>query len=137
MSSLAFPLLQNRLDKHYLSREKIPHLGQIQDHAKSIVSDSFQDFLLLPRRLRYSMQNILLGQYRLTPLHKKRATRKRIPRDGDFHLALQFLSLRTLLEPALQTVYDEWNKLYQSAGSPVDEERPKRRRRPRRRRKAR
>jgi len=137
MSSLAFPLLESQIDTHYTAREKIPHLGQIQDHARSVVSDSFQEFLLLPRRLRYSMQNILLGQYRLTPLHKKRGNRKRIPRDGDFHLALQFLSLRTLLEPALQTVYDEWNKLYKSVGSPVSEESPKRRRRPRRRRKAR
>lgn len=135
LSSLAYPLLQKRLKTHFLEREQIPHLGQIQNHIRILVSDLFQEFLILPRRLRYSMQNILLGQYRLTPFHKKKTKRKRIPKDSDFHLALKFLLLRCCLEPGLKKIHEEWQTLYLSQERPQAEE-PKRRRRPRRRKRA-
>ncbi len=133
LSSLAYPLLQKRIHTQYLEREHIPHLGQIQNQTRILVSDLFQEFLLLPRRLRYSMQNVLLGQYRLTPLHKKKTKRKRIPQDSDFSLALKFLSLRVCLEPGLKKIYDDWYQLYSSIERP-EEEKPKKHRRPRRRR---
>jgi poly(A) polymerase len=133
LSSMAYPLLQKQIKKHYLEREKIPHLGQIQNHTRDLVSKLFQEFLLLPRRLRYEMQNILLGQYRLTPLHKKKM-RKRIPGDSDFHLALKFLELRTCIEPGLKQVHQDWHELYHSEERP-EEQKPRRRRRRSRRRK--
>jgi len=135
LSSLVFPLLQKRLQLHYLERETIPHLGQIQIQIRGLISDIFQEFLTLPRRLRYSMQNVLLGQYRLTPLHKKKTKRKRIPGDSDFHLALKFLALRACLEPGLKKIYEDWQQFYSTQKWP-DEEKPRgRRRRPRRRKK--
>lgn len=133
LTSLVYPLLQKRLDTLFLEREQIPHLGQIQHQTRKLLSETFQDFFPLPRRIRMSMHNILLGQYRLTPLHQRKG-KKRIPRDSDFHLALKFFSLRSCLEPGLQTVYDEWHELYRASDI---QEKPKKRRRPRRRRKPR
>lgn len=114
LSSFAFPLLQKRLKTFYLDREQIPHLGQIQHQAQSIILEYFQKFFLLPKRLRYSMQNILLGQYRLTPLHTKKGIKKRIPRDSDFDLALKFLALRSCLEPGLKKIHEDWYQLFVS-----------------------
>lgn len=134
LSSLAYPLLQHRLDLHFLSREKIPHLGQIERHTRDLIHEVFDGFFLVPRRLKVGVNNVLTGQYRLTPLHKKKM-RKRIPRGSDFDLALKFLGLRTCLEPGLQSLYEEWSELYESTSYGKEEERPKRRgrRRPRRR----
>ncbi|MDN3505845.1 MAG: polynucleotide adenylyltransferase PcnB [Simkaniaceae bacterium] len=132
LSSMAFPLLQKRIKTQFLERERIPHLGQIQNHTRDLVSDLFQEFLLLPRRLRYEMQNVLLGQFRLTPLHKK-AIRKRIPKDSDFHLAIKFLELRSCLEPGLKQVHEEWHELYSSEERPEESAPRRRRKRPRKR----
>lgn len=135
LSSFAFPLLRKRLHTHYLERDQVPHLGQIQQHTRKLLGELFQGFFLVPRRIKMSMQNILLGQYRLTPLHKKKTTKRRIPRDSDFHLALKFLNLRSCLEPGLQTVYEEWHEVYRA--SDIEQDTTKRKRKPRRRRRSR
>lgn len=135
LSAFAYPLLQKKIKTEYLDREHIPHLGQIQNLTRGVVSDYFQEFFLLPRKLKYSMQNILLGQYRFTPLYKKKTKQKRIPRDSDFDLALKFLALRACLEPGLKKIHEDWQKIYQSQLSSEDivESPPKRRRKRRKR----
>ena len=130
LSTMAFPLLEHRLDQHFLSREKIPHLGQIDNHARDMIHDVFQSFFLVPRRLKVEMHNILTGQYRLTPLHKRKM-QKRIPKGSDFDLALSFLNMRSCLEPALQNTFNEWHEAYTQTSGGDEEER--RKRRPRRR----
>ncbi len=132
LGSFAFPLLEKRLHTHFLDREHIPHLGQIQHHTRDLVMEMFEGFFLVPRRLRISLSNLLLGQYRLTPLHKKRMTHRRIPKDSDFHLALKFLSLRACLEPGLKSVLDQWIEVYSKM--PQEEKKPERKPRRRRRR---
>lgn len=134
LSALAYPPLQKKIKINYLDREHIPHLGQIQHLSRELVSDYFQEFFLLPRRLRFSIQNILLGQYRLTPLYKRKSKKKRIPRDSDFDLALKFLALRSCLEPGLKKLHEDWQKIYlaQKSTEESEKDRPKR---PRKRRK--
>lgn len=134
LSSLAYPLLQKRLATYFLDRDQIPHLGHIENHTRDLINEVFHTFFLLPRKLKIGMNNILTNQYRLTPLHKKK-TRKRIPRSGDFDLALKFLGLRACLEPGLQKVYEEWSSLYEEAGAPKENRSPRKRRRRRPRKK--
>jgi len=133
LSALVYPLLEKRLHLHFISRDHIPHLGQIQQHTRQLIGEVFQGFFRIPRRLSFSTHNILLGQYRLTPLHKKKTKRRRIPKDSDFHLALKFLNLRVCLEPGLKKIFDEWHQLYSSLE--IEEEKPKRRKRKPRKRK--
>lgn len=135
LAALAFPILQQRLKIRFLDREQIPHLGHIENQVRDLIHDLFHGFFLVPKRHKVSVHNILMGQYRLTPLHKKRI-RRRIPKERDFHLALKFLNLRACLEPGLQKIYEEWHTLYRN--SPASqlqserENRPKKRRRRRR-----
>lgn len=134
LSALVFPLLQKRIQVLYLQRDRVPHLGQIQTEVRNLLSDIFQGFFLVPRRIKVSMLDILLGQYRLTPLHKKRNTKKRIPKGSDFYFSLQFLELRSYLEPGLQKVFEEWHEAYSASGIVEQPKTRKRRKRPRRRR---
>jgi len=133
LSSLTYPLLHKRLETHFVDREQTPHLGQIQNHSYDLISEVFQGFFQLSRRLRVSMHNILVSQYRLTPFKKKRHGRRRIPKDSDFDLALKFLNLRTCLEPGLQKVYEEWKEVYDTWAQDAPAERRPTRKRKRRR----
>ncbi|NGX38892.1 MAG: Poly(A) polymerase I [Chlamydiae bacterium] len=133
LGSLSFPILEKRIKTQFLDREHIPHLGQIQDQTHDLVNDLFQGFFRIPRRLKVGLINILIGQYRLTPLQKKKVQRRRIPKDADFGLALSFLRLRCCLEPGLQKIHDWWMEAYERV---EEKEKPsqRRRRRPRKRR---
>lgn len=135
LSSLTYPLLEKRLKTQYLDREHIPHLGQVQELIRDLITEMYEGFFMVPRRLRISVNNILMGQYRFTPLQKKKGLRKRVPKDSDFPLSLKFLNLRACLEPGLKQIYDEWYESY--ASMPREEEssparKPRRRRRSRR-----
>jgi poly(A) polymerase len=131
LSALIYPLLEQRIKERYLDRELIPHLGQIQGETHQLIQSVFHGFFLLPRRLRLGMMVILTGQYRLTPLEKKRLTRRRIPSDPDFYLALEFLNLRSCLEPGLQVICEEWRHAVTTPESTA----PRRKRRRRRKKK--
>ena len=132
LGSFAYPLLEKRIQTFFLNREQIPHLGQIQDHARDLVTEMFEGFFFVPRRLRISLSNILTGQYRLTPL-QKRQTKRRLPNSEDLAMTLDFLKLRACLEPGLQTTLEEWTTFYGTLPE-KSEERPKPKRRRRRRR---
>lgn len=132
LSSLVFPLLEDRLQVRYTDRERIPHLGEVFQEVQAQIDEVFLPFFHLPRRLRGSLAAILTTQYRLTPLEKKKNRRLRIPNDPEFPLALQFLALRSCLEPALQQTHEAWQALLSS--EPIEAPPPRRRRRPRRRR---
>lgn len=112
LSCLAFPFLQNYLDTHFISRGKTPHLGEVQRETHAVISTIFHPFFILPRKLKMKMVSILTSQFRMTPFEKRHSGKLRIPRDPDFPLALQFLDLRTCIEPALKTTWQEWQDAY-------------------------
>ena len=128
LSCLLFPYLQRHLEVRFLEREKIPHLGEVQHEANSVIDEIFRPLFILPRRIRITMTSILTSQFRLTPLEKKKPVRPRIPNDPDFALALQFLSLRSYLEPGLKKVWEEWNDIYVAPERPAYKPRRRRRR---------
>lgn len=135
LACLLFPVLEKHLDTHFTAREKIPHLGDIYKEASDIIDSIFTTFFKLPRRLRISTLGLLVSQYRITPFSKKKKKHVRIPKVIGFDLALQFLTLRARLEPALQEIAKEWHeefsKFSEKHSLPT---RKKRGRRPRRRR---
>jgi hypothetical protein len=118
---------------HIVKKDRSLHLGQVQEEAYSMVDQIFKPFFCISKKIKSEMISILTSQYRLTPLEKKTMKRIRIPQAPDFHLALDFLQLRTRLEPALTIVFQEWSLAYQqySAEKPFKEpsDRPRRRRR--------
>lgn len=137
LSALIYPILQKRIQAHFLDRQHIPHLGEIHNYVMDFGNELFQGFFQLSRKLKVSMTNILVGQYRLTPLKKGGSFRKRIPKDSDFDLALQFLNLRSCLEPGLKKVHEEWSAAYtrlsdNEPSTPPSSHPPQRRKRARR-----
>ncbi|MCI0381536.1 MAG: polynucleotide adenylyltransferase PcnB [Chlamydiae bacterium] len=111
-SCLVYPILEKRIHETYLERDHTPHLGQIQMEVRELLRELFHSFLLIPKKLRTSMNSILTSQYRLTPVGKNIKRKKRISRDPDFSLALKFLNLRACIEPGLQKIYEEWDQKY-------------------------
>lgn len=114
---LAFPYLQKYVQVHFLDRGKNPHMGELVQEVQNAISNVFRPFFLIPRKLRMKMASILLMQFRFTPFQKQKSRTHRIPRDPDFPFALEFLDLRSTMEPALKKVWKEWNDAYRKKGS--------------------
>ena len=112
LSCLVFPFLQKQLQNRFIDRGRIPHLGEIQQETHDVISMLFQPFFLIPRKLRMKITSILTSQFRMTPYEKRAGRRPRIPRDPEFPLALEFLDLRTCLEPALKDIWEVWQDVY-------------------------
>ncbi len=113
-----FPMFEKRIKTRYLDREKMPHLGEIQDEAHDVVHEIFKSFLQIPRKLRMEVVSILSCQYRLTPLDPKKLKNLRIPNDPNFFLALQFLEIRSFLEPGLLKIWEEWQNILDTPTKP-------------------
>ena len=108
LCNILFPMFQKRLKNRYLDRERIPHLGEIYQEATYIVGEVFKLFLQLPRKIKTEVISILTSQYRLTPFDKKKLKFFKIPNDPNFFLALQFLEIRSFLEPGLFKIWEDW-----------------------------
>lgn len=129
LSCLLFPHFETHIKRHFLDRDKKPHLGEIFQEARASTDELFRPFFLLPRKLKVSLTSILTTQYRLTPLEKKKHTRLRAPSDPDFPLALKFLEIRACLEPGLRQTLDAWKEVPLSSTSQPAPRRRRRRRR--------
>ncbi len=109
---LTFPFLQKHLQIHFIDRGKIPHLGEIEQEIQNAISNIFRPFFLIPRKLRMKMTSIMMAQLRMTPLQKQPNRKIRIPRDPDFPAALEFLDIRSTMEPALVKTWQQWSKAF-------------------------
>jgi hypothetical protein len=109
LTALVFPILEKKIYTHYVNRDIILHLGQINEEVHELLDEIFRPFINLSRRLRTSLQSILVSQYRITPFDSKKSKRIRIPQDPDFMQAMQFFKIRCTLEPALKVVWEQWN----------------------------
>jgi poly(A) polymerase len=109
LAALVFPLLEKKFFTRYVSRDISLHLGQIHEEVHELLNEIFCPFVNLSRKLRTSLQAILVSQYRITPLDTKRTKRIRIPQDPDFAQAMQFFEIRYALNPALKIVWEQWN----------------------------
>lgn len=127
LACLVFPLLEKKIKTHYLDREIMPHLGEIALEAQDQIHELFDPFLHLSRRMKGSLISILVSQYRLTPLEKKKNRRIRIPNDPDFPQALEFFEIRATLQPTFQAIWKEWT-------TPKEQSEPRPRKRRTRRR---
>lgn len=112
-SCLLYPILVKEVEKQFTSKGEVPHLGDItmltSSLIEAVVTHSFSHF---PRRLSSAMAFILGTQFRFTPVSGKRHYKAQLFRDKDFALALQFLKLRSLIDPTLTETYTEWRNLY-------------------------
>ena len=131
LACLIFPLLEKHLKVHFIDREKMPHLGDIYHECNLLMDEVFGTFFRIPRRLRIRTVGLLISQYRITPFHKKKNARIRVPRIPEFNLAIQFFNLRSRLEPGMNDLLEKWTSAYEQV---AEKEPPKRRQKKYRRR---
>jgi poly(A) polymerase len=130
LTCLVFPFLAKKIEHHFLAREKIPHLGEIQQTAITLIDELFSPLFRLPRRMKGTVTFILSSQYRITPLDKRKQQRIRLPKDPEFPLAFQFFSIRAALEPALTPILHTWSQLMKGSSSSTYRAKKPRKRRP-------
>ncbi len=111
VSSLLFPLLEERIKMHFIENKKVIHLGIIAEEVKSLLLDIFRPFFYLPRRMKAAIVSILTNQFRFTPIEDKKKKKLRIPKDPFFNLAISFFQIRSILYTDLQPTYNNWHKL--------------------------
>jgi poly(A) polymerase len=112
-ASLIFPLLEREIEKQYLSKKRVPHIGEITLLTSHLIKEALIDsFSYFPRRITATMATILVTQYRLTPLAGKRHYREKMFRHKEFGLALKFLKLRALVDKSLVETYTSIRNQY-------------------------
>ncbi len=112
-SCLIFPLLEQELNRQFLSKKHTPHIGDITLLASSLIKEILiQAFSHFPRRISSIMVSILVAQYRITPLSGKRHYREKLLRHKDFDLALKFLKLRALVDAKWVDIYTSIRNQY-------------------------
>ncbi len=133
LCALVYPLLTAHLKAHFIDCKRTPHLGDIQTAVADMIREVFEPFFHLPRRIAGKMMAILNGQYRMTPFEqtKKRA---RLPKIPEFNLAIDFLDLRTRIDPELKQTYTTWKEAFDNSEPMPETKLRRRKRRPRKRR---
>ncbi len=113
LAALVFPILEQELitlseDRQmHLSYGDIVHLSH--SLLRGITTSSFAHF---PKKIVAITHYILTTQYRLTPLSGRPRFSSRFPSPQDFRLALNFLNIRSQVDPELQDLYLSWKKAH-------------------------
>lgn len=108
-SCLIFPVLEHAMEDEFLSREKLPHMGQVLSLANDVIDELLSSsFCSLPRRIRAAMHFIIGTQYRILPPGPQGPRRTRITKHREFPLALSFFKLRSLVDQELEGDYRWW-----------------------------
>lgn len=103
---LVFPLLEDELERQFLSKHQTPHIGEITLVASFLIKQIFiHPFSHFPRRTASLMISILVAQYRFTPFSGKRHYREKFFRHRDVEAALKFLKLRALVDAKWVDIY--------------------------------
>lgn len=127
---LIFPSFVKRIETLFQGKERLPHLGEIQEEAYAFFDESFEPFFKIPKRLKIAVASILTTQFRLVPFDKKKPKSFRVPNDPNFRFALAFLGIRCQIDPSLQKITKEWlDASSELEELPVTHRAPRRRRR--------
>ncbi|MCH9620931.1 MAG: Poly(A) polymerase I [Chlamydiia bacterium] len=113
VACLIYPILQERLHEIYQRAPKKVHLGKIHQEANDLTIDLFNPVLRITKKILAEAVGIMQTQYRFTPLQKKKKLVCKIPNTPNFGCCLKFFMLRTLLEPGLTDLYNEWHYYYE------------------------
>lgn len=113
LTCLLYPLFMWELQQSHLSKNRVPHLGDIimltSATIKHFLSSSFT---LFPRRLTAMTSSIIATQFRLTPLSGKTHHHPKVFRHKDFVEAMAFFKIRALVNKELIEPYTTWKSVY-------------------------
>lgn len=116
LAGLVFPILEQELIALTEHRQTALSYGDIVHLSHSllrgITTSSFAHF---PKKIVAITHYILTTQYRLTPQTGKPRFASRFSSPQDFRLALNFLNIRSQVNPELQEIYLSWKKAHHSS----------------------
>lgn len=113
LAGLVFPILEQELISLTADRQMplgyadIVHLSH--SLLRGITTSSFAHF---PKKIVATTHYIMTTQYRLTPHTGKPRFASRFSSPQDFRLALNFLNIRSQVNPELQEIYLSWKKAH-------------------------
>ncbi len=112
-SCFLFPLLEKKIQVHFLDQDKMPHLGEIYALTQDLIHETLVDpFPRFPRWMRETIAFILNAQYRFTPIDpKKRARKFKLIGHKKFPLALRFLGLRSSVDDRCAQEYSKFRRI--------------------------
>lgn len=113
LACFLFPILEKKIQSHYLDKDKIPHFGEIFSLTKDIIKDTLVDpFPRFPRWMRETIAFILNAQFRFTPIDPKKRSRKfKMMGHKKYPLALRFLGLRSFLDDRCAVEYSKMRRM--------------------------
>ncbi|MBS0654544.1 MAG: polynucleotide adenylyltransferase PcnB [Verrucomicrobia bacterium] len=109
LAALVFPILEQELITLSEDRQMPMTFGDIVHLSQSLLRGiSTSSFTHFPKKILSTTHFITILQYRLTPLNNKPRFQTKFPSHEDFALSLQFLKLRSMINPKLKKVYVDW-----------------------------
>jgi poly(A) polymerase len=110
-SALVYPILEQELLTLSQDRQAPISLSEIVRLAHALLRGiSTSSFSHFPRRILALSHSIIVNQFRLTPLKGRPKIGQRFGDDEEFHLALEFLRVRSTLDARFHQVYLNWRK---------------------------
>ncbi|MCH9634403.1 MAG: Poly(A) polymerase I [Chlamydiae bacterium] len=113
LACFLYPILEKKIQIHYIEKDRIPHLGDIFDLTRDLIKDTLVlPFPRFPRWMRETIAFILNSQFKLTPIDPKKRSRKhKLMGHKKFSLALRFLGLRAHLDERCAREYAKIKRL--------------------------
>lgn len=113
LACFLYPILEKKIQSHYLEKDKIPHFGEIFSLTKELITEMLvHPFPRFPRWMRETIAFILNAQFRFTPLDPKKKSRKfKIMGHKKYPLALRFLGLRSYVDDRCAKEYSKMRQL--------------------------
>lgn len=126
LACLLFPIIEKEIEAFEKRHQKIPNFGELSVIISSTIRNAvLSSFTHFPRKLSGTCAYVIITQYRMTPLVKKRHSRTKILHDKEFPRALRFLKIRALIDPQLTEKFYEWETLYHQTRKPHGDKKPK------------
>lgn len=113
LSCFLYPLLEKRIQLHFLDQNKIPHFGEIFSLTHDLIRETLVNpFPRFPRWMRDTIAFILNAQFRFTPIDPTKRSRKfKMMGHKKFPLALRFLGLRSSLDDRCAREYSKIRRM--------------------------
>lgn len=114
IASLIFPIFEEEIETLSLDRNSSLPMREISYLAKTLLHGiSTSSFVHLPKKLLGYVYLIIVNQFRLTPIGREPKFHSRFQTKEDFSLALHLLRIRAKIQPDLESLLEEWEKIRQ------------------------
>ncbi|MCB1213731.1 MAG: polynucleotide adenylyltransferase PcnB [Chlamydiia bacterium] len=112
VAALIYPVLLEEIKSQLLNRKQTPHIGNIQHVVDGLLDAiTHTPFSHFPKKMGSDLFYLLTQQFRFTPLVSRLASKK-VAVTEEFELALSFLKVRSLVNPQVLPVYEQWKEQY-------------------------